>query len=156
MDHLTRDLRTALRSLRRSPGFAAVVVLTLALGIGANTAIFTLLDQVLLRRLPVRDAAALVQLDGPGAFSGRTKATARSRTRCTVDLRARHRARCGHARRPRPGQRRRCAPATRASASSAELVSGNLFEALGVTPALGRVLHAGRRRGAGRRIRSWC
>ena len=48
------DLRLALRGLRRSPLFAAVAILSLALGIGANTAIFTLIDQILLRKLPVR------------------------------------------------------------------------------------------------------
>ncbi len=72
MTHLAQDLRYALRMLGRAPGFAAVVVLTLALGIGANTAIFSLLDQVVLRRLPVTAATELVQLSGPGAFSGRT------------------------------------------------------------------------------------
>ncbi|HTP87823.1 MAG TPA: hypothetical protein VMJ34_12795, partial [Bryobacteraceae bacterium] len=56
------DLRHALRALLRTPGFTAVVVLCLALGTGANTAIFSLLDQVLLRSLPVRDPASLVIL----------------------------------------------------------------------------------------------
>src|ERR1039457_7556733 len=53
------DLRFALRTLARSPLFTAVAVLSLALGIGANTSIFSLLDQVLYRSLPVRDPKAL-------------------------------------------------------------------------------------------------
>jgi hypothetical protein len=60
MRDLARDLRYGLRSLRRSPGFAVTVVATLALGIGANAAIFSLYDAVFLRSLPVRDPAGLV------------------------------------------------------------------------------------------------
>src|SRR6266571_473891 len=70
MDDLGQDLRLAFRSFVKSPAFTAVVVLTLALGIGANTAIFTLMDQVLLRFLPVEDPERLVILDAPGQFSG--------------------------------------------------------------------------------------
>ena len=55
LDTVLRDLKHTFRMLARTPGFTAVAVLTLALGIGANTAIFTLLDQVLLRLLPVKD-----------------------------------------------------------------------------------------------------
>src|ERR1044072_2621761 len=64
--------RYALRTLLNAPAFTIVVVLTLALGIGANTAIFSLTDQVLLRLLPVKAPDRLVMLDGPGAFQGRT------------------------------------------------------------------------------------
>src|SRR5260370_11938801 len=70
MDDLKQDFRLALRGFAKNPGFTLVVVLTLALGIGANTAIFTLMDQVLLRQLPVTDPERLVILDAPGAFSG--------------------------------------------------------------------------------------
>ena len=59
---LGRDLRLALRQLRRSPGFSAVVVLSLALGIGANTAIFTLVHAVLLQPLPVSNPEQLYRL----------------------------------------------------------------------------------------------
>src|SRR5213080_3358831 len=59
---LFSDCCFALRQLRRSPGFTAVAVLTLALGIGANTAIFSLIDAVMLRMLPVQKAEELVEI----------------------------------------------------------------------------------------------
>ena len=55
MPHLFRDLRYASRGLLRAPLFTLVAIISIALGIGANTAIFTLVDQVLVRQLPVSD-----------------------------------------------------------------------------------------------------
>ena len=64
------DLKFALRSLRKCPGFTLVVVLTLALGVGVNTAVFSLFDQVLLRALPVPEPQGLVDLSAPGPKPG--------------------------------------------------------------------------------------
>jgi predicted permease len=75
-DGLAGDLRYTLRVLRSKPSFTAVAVASLALGIGANTAIFTLIDTVLLRQLPVKDPAGLVMVSDPdasGVFTGTSR-----------------------------------------------------------------------------------
>src|SRR5213594_640387 len=70
MSTLLADVRLALRGLLRSPLFATVAILSLALGVGANTAIFTLIDQLLLRKLPVRAPDQLVMLYQEGSHMG--------------------------------------------------------------------------------------
>src|ERR1700719_2582170 len=62
LDAVLQDLRYAIRTLRSSPGFAAVAILSLALGIGANTAIFSLIDAVMLKYLPVNHPEELLQV----------------------------------------------------------------------------------------------
>ncbi len=70
MPNLLPDLRYAFRGLRRAPLFSSVAILSLALGIGANTAIFTLMDQLMLRKLPIRAPEQLVMLVQHGAHNG--------------------------------------------------------------------------------------
>ena len=70
MNTVWNDIRYAIRGFRRTPLFTSVAILSLAFGIGANTAIFSLLDQVLLRLLPVKDPQQLVLLTTHGSHYG--------------------------------------------------------------------------------------
>ncbi len=70
MNGLWRDVRFGVRMLAKNPAFTAIAVLTLALGIGANAGIFTILQQVILRRLPVPNPDQLVLLYSPGPKQG--------------------------------------------------------------------------------------
>ena len=145
MHTLMQDVRYGLRMLAKSPGFTFIAILTLALGIGANTAIFSLLNQVLLRRLPVRNPGELVMLKSPGPKHGRVwsdgddseifsypvyKSLAKN-TAVFDGMLARFQFDASIA---NHGETDR---------GSGELVTGNYFEVLGVQPALGRVLSPG-------------
>ena len=78
LEELMQDVHYTLRTLRRNLGFTTVVVLTIGLGIGANTAIFTLLDAILLRKLPVNNPDALAVVGNPVRVSGMSMGSPRS------------------------------------------------------------------------------
>ncbi|MGH9174850.1 MAG: ABC transporter permease [Vicinamibacterales bacterium] len=136
MSTLSQDFRYALRTLARTPGFSFIVILTLGLGIGANTAIFSLMDQVLLRLLPVKNPRQLVQLDGPGPFSGRTMNERTFSYPMYVDLRDRNDVFAGVV--GRFGASATLTQRGQGERVDVELVSGNTFDVLGVSPGLGR------------------
>jgi putative ABC transport system permease protein len=136
MTHLGQDIRYAVRTLLKTPAFTFVVVLTLALGIGANTAIFSLTDQLLLRLLPVKDPQQLVVLDGPGAFQGRTFNNGTFSYPMYRDFRDQTTVFSGViARYPAPLTLMANGQAERVSG---ELVTGNYFDILGVGALIGR------------------
>jgi predicted permease len=141
MGNVWQDLRFGVRMLVKTPGVTAIAILTLALGIGANTAIFSLTDQILLRALPVSHPEQLVVLRSPGVFSGNTWADGDSSMSFSYpmykDLRDHVAALSGLlARFPVDLS---VAGQGRTERAQGELVSGNYFQMLGVRPLLGRV-----------------
>lgn len=143
MNTLWQDIRYGLRMLAKNPGFTLVAVLTLALGIGANTGIFSVLRQVLLQRLPVPHPEQLVLLYAPGLKNGHVSSDEEDGSESFSypmykDIRDHNTVFAGLAAKANypvsvafRGQTER---------ADAEIVSGNYFETLGVRPALGRVL----------------
>jgi predicted permease len=133
----TNDLRLAVRGLLRNPLFASVAILSLALGIGANTAIFTLIDQVLLRKLPVRNPDELVMLYQEGPHMGSNMGARAHSYPIYQEFQ----------KRAEPFSEVLCRRLLSTSVSidnqterlDAEAVSGNFFTMLGVRPAIGRV-----------------
>ena len=136
----TSDVRLAVRSLGRSPLFATVAILSLALGIGANTAIFTLIDQIVLRKLPVTAPEQLVMLYQQGAHNGSNMGTRMHSYPMYQDFQ----------KRAEPLAELLCRRLVAASVSidnqterlEAEIVSGNYFTMLGVKPAVGRLFNS--------------
>jgi predicted permease len=159
MKHLVRDLKYAVRGLVRSPLFTIVALLSIALGIGANTAIFTLVDEVLLRQLPVKDPQQLVLFNGARNHYGSNSGGNMLSFPMYEDFRdnfvepAVHLARVSHAV-PNPAPTPKVFSgvfARRAVAMNVgidgqtervpgEIVSGTYFQVLGVGAAIGRVI----------------
>src|SRR6185503_16357875 len=138
MQTLLQDLRYAIRQLLKSPGFTAVAVLTLALGIGANTAIFSVLNELLFKPLPVKNPDTLVALVLVEDSSGRAQqAISYPIYRDYAELNHAFSEMIAYA----PLFTRVKTADSRASIS-AQIVSGNFFSALGVNPALGRAFSA--------------
>ncbi len=140
MRHVFPDVRYALRTMARSPLFASVAIVSLALGIGANTAIFTLMDQIMLRELPVKHPEQLVMLFQRGAHNGSNMGPRMHSYPIYQDFQQK----------AAPFSEVLCRRLVSASLSvgnntervAAEMVSGNYFTMLGVKPALGRVFNS--------------
>ena len=135
-----RDLRYAIRTLRKSPLFAVVAVVSLALGIGANTAIFSLVNQLMLELLPVRHPEQLVLLQAQGHHYGSNTGSNSISYPMYQDFRDKGEVFSGMF--CRYGMRLSLTTEGRTELVSAELVSGNYFPVLGVRAALGRVFTA--------------
>ena len=138
LDTVLRDLKYTFRTLGRTPGFTAIAILTLGLGIGANTAIFTLLDQILLRLLPVKEPQQLVLLTmkgqhygnnwGGNAISHPMFRDFREHNQVFSDMFCRFPAAAS------------MTVSQRSERVSVEMVSGTYFSTLGIVPAAGRLL----------------
>ncbi|HLJ23440.1 MAG TPA: ABC transporter permease, partial [Candidatus Acidoferrales bacterium] len=145
MNTLLQDMRYGLRMLGKSPAFTAIAILTLALGIGANTAIFSFTDQVLLRNLPVPHPEQLVVLRSPGPNPGRTSSDISDGAQVFSypmykDLREHTTVFSGLL--ACFGVDVNVSGRGTTQSGSGVLVSGNYFQTLGVEPALGRVFDA--------------
>jgi len=138
MATIVQDLRYALRTLIKAPAFTAVVVATLALGIGANTAIFSLMDQVLLRALPVERPEELVFLDAPGPNQGRMEGPHTFSYPFYRDLRDRNQVFAGMV--ARYPVALTMLYENRSERARGELVSGNYFQVLGLQASHGRLI----------------
>jgi predicted permease len=138
LEMVGRDFGYALRTLRRSRGFAVVAALTLALGIGANTAIFTLLDQVLLRMLPVKNPQQLVLLTMRGKHYGNNWGGNAISYPMYRDFQDHNEVFSGmFCRFPQPVSMTYGGQAER---TQGELVSGTYFNVLGIGTVLGRAI----------------
>src|SRR5438034_2841540 len=138
VEHLMRDVRFAARTLRRNPGFTIVAVLTLALGIGANTAIFSVVNTVLLRPLPFAHADRLVLIWATNTKSGDTTDVASYPD--FEDWRRQSRSFDAMAAFTTRGMT--IVGADGAEPVAAVQVTPGFFEALGVSPALGRTFRS--------------
>ncbi len=140
MAHLSQDLRFAFRTFKKAPVFVVVAVLSLALGIGANTAIFTLVDQVLLRLLPVKDPQQLVLLWSRGSHYGSNNGYNKISYPMYEDFRDKNQVFNGMF--CRTDMDFSLSFEGKTERISGELVSGTYFPVLGVRAAVGRVFSA--------------
>jgi len=132
METLIKDLRFGIRSLSKRPGFTTIAVLTLALGIGASTAIFSVVDGVLLRSLPYPDADQIVQLREVNKRGGKMSFAEPN----FLDVRARSHSFQGVAQ--YTGQLETVTGGSEPVRASAYAVSADFFNVLGVKPIVGR------------------
>ena len=137
---MLQDIVYAIRNLRRSPLFTLVALVSLALGIGANSAVFTIADQVLLRPIPVKHARELVAFTNPGPQSGSVWGENRFSYPMYRDFRDHNSVFEGVA--ARFPTDLNLSYNNRSERIRAELVSGTWFDTLGLTTALGRGLSA--------------